>query len=157
MLIRWTACLKSLVSWERITFSTNFRGYFSFGFTRVTFLTCKVCSVSLTIKEIFGVCPQFMVSSCLFMCFFNPPFSSDQGWSWQVWQKLPQHPPQQVSAQASYSPGPCPPSSILSTQLWNSDCNSLMCERREPRLTFIDSIALHRYWVEIWENSRPPK
>ena len=42
MLIRWTACLKSLVSWERITFSTNFRGYFSFGFTRVTFLTCKV-------------------------------------------------------------------------------------------------------------------
>ena len=161
MLIRWTACLKSLVSWERITFSTNFRGYFSFGFTRVTFLTCKVMLClsnhkrnisdwSLSLVNVYGIV-------CLFMCFFNPPFSSDQGWSWQVWQKLPQHPPQQVSAQASYSPGPCPPSSILSTQLWNSDCNSLMCERREPRLTFIDSIALHRYWVEIWENSRPPK
>ena len=33
------ACLKSLVSWERMIFWVSFRGYFSLGFTRVTFFT----------------------------------------------------------------------------------------------------------------------
>ena len=54
----------------------------------------------------------------------------------------------QVSAPVSCSPGPCSPSWPSSFTLKQRLLSLLMCQRKEPRLTFIDSIALHRYWVE---------
>ena len=114
--------LKSLVSWDKTTFSTNFRGYFSLGLTKVIFLTCKSLIYQVLCKS---WCRTFFL------------------WSRIIFASI---------AEAATTPTPTSIgtkrmlslllASILIHSETGTDCSQL-CERKEPRLTFIDSVALH--------------